>query len=48
MIKIERKIVKNKPFLYLTEQINIGSSFKKNQVYIRKNIPNDLDAHYKK
>ena len=48
MIKVERKIVKNKPFFYLAEQINIGSSFKKIQVYIGKNIPNDLNAYYKK
>ena len=48
MIKIERKIVKNKPFFYLTEQINVGSSFKKIQVYIGKNIPKDLSGYYKK
>ena len=48
MIKIEKKIVKNKPFFYLTEQINIGPSFKKIQVYIGKNIPNDLNVYYKK
>ena len=48
MIKIEKKIVKNKPFFYLTEQINIGLSFKKIQVYIGKNIPNNLNAYYKK
>lgn len=48
MIRIERKTVKNKPFFYLTEQISIGQSFKKIQVYIWKNIPNDLNAYYKK
>ena len=48
MIRIERKIIKNKPFFYLTEQINIGLYFKKIQVYIGKNIPNDLSAYYKK
>lgn len=48
MIRIERKIVKNKPFFYLTEQISIGLSFKKIQAYIGKNIPNDLSAYYKK
>ena len=48
MIKIEKKIVKNKPFFYLTEQINIGPSFKKIQAYIGKNIPNDLNEYYKK
>lgn len=48
MIRIEKKIVKNKPFFYLTEQINIGPSFKKIQVYIGKNIPKNLNAYYKK
>ena len=48
MIRIERKIIKNKPFFYLTEQINIGLYFKKIQVYIGKNIPNNLNAYYKK
>ena len=48
MIKIEKKIVKNKPFFYLTEQINIGPCFKKIQAYIGKNIPNDLSGYYKK
>lgn len=46
MIKIEKKIIKNKPFFYLTDQINIGGSFKKIQVYIGKNIPNNLDDYY--
>ena len=36
MIRIERKIVKNKPFFYLAEQINTGPSFKKIQAYIGK------------
>ena len=48
MVKIERKIIKNKPFFYLAEQINIGPSFKKIQVYVGKNIPKDLNAYYKK
>jgi len=42
MIKIEKKIIKYKPFFYLSNQINIGGHFKKIQVYIGKNIPNDL------
>jgi Fic family protein len=46
MIKIERKSIKNKPFYYLTEQINIGSCFKKIQVYLGKNIPNNLNKYY--
>ncbi len=43
MIKIERKIIKGKPFFYLSEQINIGVSFKKIQVYLGKNIPKDFN-----
>jgi Fic family protein len=42
MIKIEKKNVKNKGFYYLSEQVNIGEKFKKNQVYLGKNIPNDF------
>jgi len=45
MIKIEKKSVKNKPFFYLAEQVNIGSKFKKIQVYLGKNIPKDLDDY---
>ena len=48
MIKIEKKIIKNKPFFYLTEQINIGGVYKKNQVYLGKNIPKDLSTYYDK
>jgi len=46
MIKIEKKSIKNKPFFYLTEQINIGSGYKKIQVYLGKNIPKDLGKYY--
>jgi len=46
MIKIEKKIIKNKPFFYLTEQINVGSFYKKIQVYIGKNIPKNLGELY--
>lgn len=46
MIKIEKKIIKYKPFYYLSEQVNLGRSFKKIQVYIGKNIPNDLGRFY--
>lgn len=42
MIKIEKKSIKNKGFYYLTEQVNTGVGFKKIQVYLGKNIPNDL------
>jgi len=47
MIKIEKKIIKYKPFFYLTSQVNIGGRFKKIQVYIGKNIPNDLSSFYR-
>lgn len=47
MIKIEKKIIKYKPFFYLTNQVNIGGRFKKIQVYIGKNIPNDLGVFYR-
>ena len=46
MIRIEKKILKNNPFFYLTEQINLGKGFKKIQVYIGKNIPNDPGRYY--
>ncbi len=46
MIKIEKKIIKNKAFFYLSEQINIGSAYKKNQVYLGKNIPKNLKPYY--
>ena len=42
MIKIEKKNIKNKGFYYLSEQVNTGDKFKKIQVYLGKNIPNDL------
>lgn len=47
MIKIEKKTIGNKPFFYLTEQINIGGGYKKIQVYIGKNIPNNLSKIFK-
>jgi hypothetical protein len=46
MVKIEKKFIKDKPFFYLTEQINIGVSFKKIQVYLGKNIPKNLGKFY--
>lgn len=46
MVKIEKKFIKYKPFFYLTEQINIGGSFKKIQVYIGKNIPKNSGSYY--
>lgn len=48
MIKIERKYIDNKPFYYLSEQVNIGKKFKKIQIYIGKNIPSDLSSFYSK
>jgi len=47
MIKIEKKIIKNKPFFYLTEQVGLNGFFKKIQVYVGKNIPNDLGVFCK-
>jgi len=46
MPKIEKKIIKNKPFFYLNEQIKIDKVFKKIQVYLGKNIPKDLSQFY--
>ena len=46
MIIIEKKNIKNKPFFYLSEQIKVDDKFKKIQVYIGKNIPNDLAIYY--
>jgi Fic family protein len=48
MIKIEQKRIGNRPFYYLSEQVNIGSKFKKIQVYIGKIIPNNLFKFYSK
>ncbi len=45
MIKIERKIIKNKPFFYLSDQIRINNKYKKIQAYIGKNIPKDLSKN---
>lgn len=46
MIRIEQKKIHNKPFYYLTEQINLGKKFKKIQVFIGKNIPTDTKIYY--
>ena len=48
MIKIEQKNIGNKPFYYISEQINIGGKFKKIQVYVGKIIPNNLSQYYSK
>lgn len=44
MPQIYKKFIKNKPYFYLSEQIRIGGKNKKIQVYLGKNIPNDLAA----
>lgn len=48
MIKIEKKSINNKEFYYLSEQVNIGERFKKIQVYIGKNIPNNINPFLEK
>ena len=48
MIKIIKKNIKNKPFFYLSTQVNVGLNYQKIQVYIGKNIPNDLCSFYEK
>ncbi|MEK7624910.1 MAG: Fic family protein [Patescibacteria group bacterium] len=42
MPQIYKKFVQNKPYFYLSEQIRIDNKNKKIQVYLGKNIPNDL------
>ena len=44
MPKIYKKFIKNKPYLYLSEQIRVGGKNKKIQVYLGKSVPNDLTA----
>lgn len=46
MIRIERKNINNKLYYYLSEQVKYGAKFKKIQVFIGKNIPNQLDTQY--
>ena len=46
MIKIEKKIIKNKPFFYFTEQVRLNKKYKKIQEYIGKNIPKNLELYY--
>lgn len=47
MPSIEQKIIKGKPFFYLSEQVRILNKYKKNQVYIGKSIPKNLLQFYK-
>jgi len=46
MLKIYQKIIKNKPYFYLTEQFKINRKVKKIQVYLGKNIPKNLQKYY--
>lgn len=48
MPKIYKKFVQGKPYYYLNEQIRINGKNKKIQVYLGKNIPNDLTKYYHK
>lgn len=42
MPQIYKKFIKNKPYFYLSKQIRVGGKNKRIQVYLGKNIPNDL------
>ena len=44
MPKIYKKFIQNKPYFYLSEQIRVDGKNKKIQVYLGKNIPNNLTA----
>jgi len=46
MPKVYKKFIKNKPYYYLTEQVRLNGKNKKIQVYLGKNIPNDLNEYY--
>lgn len=46
MITFELKKINNRPFYYLTEQIRLGKSYKKIQVFVGKNIPTDTRPFY--
>jgi|CXWL01.1.fsa_nt_gi Fic family protein len=46
MITFERKTINNKPFYYLTEQIRLGTTYKKIQVFVGKNIPKDTSVYF--
>lgn len=48
MPKIYKKFIQNKPYFYLSEQVRIKGKYKKIQVYLGKNIPNDLTGYYVK
>jgi Fic family protein len=45
---IEKKNINGKRFFYLSEQIQIKRKYKKIQVYLGKNIPNDLTPYFEK
>ncbi len=46
MITFELKKINNRPFYYLSEQIRLGNTFKKIQVFVGKNIPTDTRPYY--
>lgn len=46
MINTERKKIGNKSFYYLTEQIRVGTRYRKVQVYIGKHIPKNISPFY--
>ncbi len=46
MPKIYKKFIQDKPYFYLSEQIRINGKNKKIQVYLGKNIPNNLVGYY--
>lgn len=46
MISLEKKTIEGNTFFYLTEQIRVANKFKKNQVYLGKNIPKNLQEKY--
>lgn len=48
MPKIYKKILKNKPYFYISEQIKFDKKNKKIQVYVGKKVPNNLSPFYKK
>ncbi len=45
MPRIEEKIIKNKPFFYLTAKVRVGKNYKKIQVYVGSSVPNDLSSY---
>ncbi len=48
MPQIYKKFIQDKPYYYLSEQIRIKGKNNKIQLYLGKNIPNDLSEYYDK